>query len=50
MTMIYRSLYPGDFTDERLSEPLVQQSIARTRHVPDSPVLTVILERRYENH
>ena len=44
MTMIYRSLNPGDFTDKRLSEPLVQRAIDRTRHVPDSPVLTVILK------
>ena len=44
MTMVYRRLDPGDFTDERLSEPLVQQLITRTRHVPDSPVLTVILK------
>ena len=44
MTMIYRSLDPGDFTAKRLSEPLVQRAIDRTRHVPDSPVLTVILK------
>jgi 2-methylcitrate dehydratase PrpD len=44
MTMVYRRLDPGDFTDERLSEPLVQQSISRTHHTPDSPVLTVILK------
>ncbi|HXL09265.1 MAG TPA: hypothetical protein VN966_03505, partial [Candidatus Bathyarchaeia archaeon] len=44
MTMIHRSLEPGDFTDERLSEPLVQRLIARTHHVHDSPVLTVILK------
>jgi 2-methylcitrate dehydratase PrpD len=44
MTMVYRRLDPGDFTDERLSEPLVQELISRTHHVPDSPVLTVILK------
>ena len=44
MTMVYRRLDPGDFTDERLSEPLVQQLITCTRHVPDSPVLAVILK------
>ena len=44
MTMIYRSLDPSDFTDKRLSEPLVQRVIDRTRHVPDSPVLTLILK------
>lgn len=44
MAMVYRRLDPGDFTDERLSEPLVQQSISRTHHTPDSPVLTVILK------
>ena len=44
MTMVYRRLDPGDFTDERLSEPLVQQLISRTHHTPDSPVLTVILK------
>jgi 2-methylcitrate dehydratase PrpD len=42
--MIYRSLDPNDFTDERLSEPLVQQLISRTHHTPDSPVLAVILK------
>ena len=41
MTMIYRSLDPSDFTDKRLSEPLVQRVIDRTRHIPDSPVLTL---------
>ncbi len=50
MTLIHRSVDPGDFTNERLFEPLVQQLISRTHHVPDSPVLTVILKRRYENH
>lgn len=44
MTMIYRSLDPGDFTDEHLSEPLVQKLICRTHHTPDSPVLAVTLE------
>ena len=44
MTMIHRSLDPSDFTDKRLSEPLVQRVIDRTRHVPDSPVLTLILK------
>ena len=27
MTMVYQRLDPGDFTDERLSEPLVQRLI-----------------------
>ena len=44
MTMIHRSLDPSDFTDKRLSEPLVQRVIDRTRHIPDSPVLTLILK------
>ena len=44
MTMVYRRLDPGDFTDERLSEPLVRQLIGHTRHVPDSPVLSVTLK------
>jgi 2-methylcitrate dehydratase PrpD len=44
MTMIYRSLDPSDFTDKRLFEPLVQRVIDRTRHVPNSPVLTLILK------
>ena len=43
MTLIHRSIDPADFTNERLFEPLVQQLISRTRHVPDSPVLSVIL-------
>ena len=42
--MIYRSLGSSEFTDKRLSEPLVQRVIDRTRHVPDSPVLTLILK------
>jgi 2-methylcitrate dehydratase PrpD len=46
MTMVYRRLDPGDFTDERLSEPLVQRLIARTHHTPGSPVLCVILNDR----
>ena len=44
MTLIHRSLDPADFTNERLAEPLVQRIIARTYHVPDSPLLTVILK------
>ena len=44
MTMIHRSIDPADFTNERLAEPLVQRIIARTYHVPDSPVVTVILK------
>jgi 2-methylcitrate dehydratase PrpD len=44
MTLIHRSIDPGDFTNERLFEPLVQELISRTRHVPDSPVLSVILK------
>jgi 2-methylcitrate dehydratase PrpD len=44
MTLIHRSLTPGDFTNERLLDPLVQQLISRTQHVPDSPLLTVILK------
>ena len=44
MTLIHRSLGPDDFTNERLAEPLVQRIIARTYHVPDSPLLTVILK------
>ena len=44
MTLIHRSIDPGDFTNERLFEPLVQQLISRTHHVADSPLLTVILE------
>jgi 2-methylcitrate dehydratase PrpD len=43
MTLIHRSIDPADFTNERLFEPLVQQLISRTRHVPDSSVLTIIL-------
>jgi 2-methylcitrate dehydratase PrpD len=44
MAMIYRRLEPGDFTDARLSEPLVQQLIARTHHASGSPVLSIILK------
>jgi 2-methylcitrate dehydratase PrpD len=44
MTLIHRSIDPADFTNERLLEPLVQQLISRTHHVPDSPMLTVILK------
>ena len=44
MTLIYRSLDPADFTNERLFEPLVQQLISRTHHVLDSRVLTVTLK------
>ena len=44
MTTIDRSIDPADFTNERLFEPLVQHLIARTHHIPGSPVLTVILK------
>ena len=44
MTLVHRSIDPADFTNERLFEPLIQQLIARTRHVPDSRVLDVILK------
>jgi 2-methylcitrate dehydratase PrpD len=44
MTLIHRSIDPADFTNERLSEPLVQQLISSTHHVPDSPVVTVMLK------
>jgi len=44
MTLIHRTIDPADFTNERLSEPLVQRLMARTHHVPDSPLLTVILK------
>jgi hypothetical protein len=44
MTLIHRSIDPADFTNERLSEPLVQHLISCTHHVPDSPVVTVMLK------
>ena len=44
ITMIYRRLEPGDFTDARLSEPLVQQLIERTHHASGSSVLSIILK------
>jgi len=43
MTLVHGSMDPADFTNEHLFEPLVQSLIARTQHVPDSPVLAVIL-------
>ncbi len=44
MALIHRSIDPADFTDERLFEPLIQQLISRTRHLPGSPLVTVILK------
>ncbi|HEY7317282.1 MAG TPA: MmgE/PrpD family protein [Candidatus Binatia bacterium] len=44
MTLVHRSIDPSDFTNKRLFDPLVQQLISRTHHVPDSRVLNVILK------
>lgn len=44
MALIYGRLNPEDFTDERVQEPLTQEVMRRTRHVPESKSLTVILK------
>jgi 2-methylcitrate dehydratase PrpD len=44
MALIYGRLNPEDFTDERVEEPLTQEVMRRTRHVPGSISLIVILK------
>ena len=44
MALIYGRLNPEDFTDERVEEPLTQEVMRRTRHVPGSKSLIVILK------
>src|SRR3972149_330324 len=44
MVLIYGRLNPEDFTDERVEEPLTQEVMRRTRHVPGSKSLIVILK------
>lgn len=44
IALVHREIKPNDFTNERLQEPLVQDLMRHTRHVPDSPVLIVRLK------
>ncbi len=44
MALIYGRLNPEDFTDERVKQPLTQEVMRRTRHVPGSKSLIVILK------
>ena len=43
-TLVYRRLKPDDFIDERLQEPWIPELMNRTRHLPDSSLLTVVLK------
>jgi 2-methylcitrate dehydratase PrpD len=44
VAVIHGELKPRDFINERLQEPLVQELVRRTRHVPESSALTVRLK------
>lgn len=42
-TLVYRRLEPDGFIDERLQEPWIPELRSCTRHLPDSSLLTVVL-------
>jgi 2-methylcitrate dehydratase PrpD len=44
VALVHGELKPSDFNNERLQEPLVQELLDRTRHVPESSALTVRLK------
>jgi 2-methylcitrate dehydratase PrpD len=44
VALIHGAVKPGDFTNERLQEPLVQELVGRTRHVSESSALSVRLK------
>jgi 2-methylcitrate dehydratase PrpD len=44
VALIHGGVKPGDFTNERVHEPLVQELLGRIRHAPDSASLIVQLK------
>jgi 2-methylcitrate dehydratase PrpD len=50
LALIYRRVYPDDFVDEQVQNPIVQELMRRTRHTPDAPGVVVALKdgRRLE--
>jgi 2-methylcitrate dehydratase PrpD len=43
MTLVYGTVTPNDFVDERLQDPRIQNLIQRTRHIKEES-LTVVLK------
>lgn len=44
MALVQRELKPGDFIDEKVRQPLVQELMGRVRHTPGEPSLLVKLK------
>ena len=44
IALVHRQLKPGDFTNARVEEPLVQELMRRTHHTPGSDFVTVLLK------
>jgi hypothetical protein len=44
MALIHGRLSPGDFVDENVKSPQVQEIIRRIRHTPGAPSLVLILK------
>ncbi|MBI4488139.1 MAG: MmgE/PrpD family protein [Deltaproteobacteria bacterium] len=44
ITLIYRRLNPDDFINEHVQNPLVQEIMRRTRHIPGSASLVITLK------
>jgi 2-methylcitrate dehydratase PrpD len=44
MALIHRDLTPGDFIDENVQQPLVQELMGRVRHAPGGTFLAVTLK------
>jgi 2-methylcitrate dehydratase PrpD len=44
MALVYGKVDAGDFTDEYVKNPIVQELMSRTRHTPEAPSLVVTLK------
>jgi hypothetical protein len=44
MALVYGKVDAGDFTDEHLKNPIVQELMSRTCHTPEAPLLIVALK------
>jgi 2-methylcitrate dehydratase PrpD len=44
LALVYGKVSPGDFVNERLQDPQIQDLIRRTRHIPKEEILTVTLK------